>query len=780
MVAANPHIIFHITDEDKPYLPILKPLLVGRATTSVDISNPSTFSEIAIKSKSKNGATIVTTSQKLLALALGGRADNPKISDYSGSYFTTREVDVLVVPPLANLVTTTTGRFILQRYLSKILAPDNWIVEPAFKWEMFDSKKETELYNFFSFCSLVAIDIETRIKDPQRVITCISFSGIQIRHGNLILRTLLVPMDNYSNVLFVRKLCALSCPKTLQNGKYDIAYLLRYNCPITNYAFDTINLFHSWLCELPKDLGFISSFMLRHYLFHKNDGKTGDIEDYYAYNAMDAYTTLFSTLALLLEFPTYATQNFLQEFPVVFPCILSEHTGIKWDAARGVELLARVEEDMKGDLQKIQTMVSCPTYNPNSSQQTVRLFAVLGSRDITSSIPADKDKVASRHPINKRIINGIIDYREGSKLRGSYFKEGIAWDGEFSGRTETNKQARVFYALNPHGTDTGRLASRESQFWCGLQIQNIPRDDEEGDTSVKEAFLSDDGFFFGEADYKQNETWGTAYLSGDTTLLTAVHDTTKDFHALNASAFFGIPYEEIVKTWYDEAEEEWLHKTLNKPLRYLSKRTNHGANYNMGAVVLLNTMGIEKVVGAKFLLNLPKHWTLIRVCEHLLATFDRTYPVIRSQWYEKVISDVTGSGLLVGPTGWTRRCFGNPKNNKRHLNSLVAHPPQSLAAKVLNKAYGKVFYQVYLPHPRDFKLHAQIHDSILFSYRENREDLAWMVKDCMKIEVPVKDTFGVTRILCVPVDLSGGGKRWSEVKKLAKSKSQKAKELEVT
>jgi len=44
----------------------------------------------------------------------------------------------------------------------------------------------------------------------------------------------------------------------------------------------------------------------------------------------------------------------------------------------------------------------------------------------------------------------------------------------------------------------------------------------------------------------QAEARYTAYLSGDEALIHAV-DCGKDFHSLNASAFFGVPYEEIYR-----------------------------------------------------------------------------------------------------------------------------------------------------------------------------------------------------------------------------------------
>ncbi len=751
-------IILHLTEQDVPFIPALKGLLSGRAKVYVNTKSSATLSEFLIKSKEVGATSVITTSLEVLRL-LQPEAGKPKISEYAGSLITWKGIDFLIVDPLANLVTTNIGKPILRRFLQKILAPEDWILEPEFKWELFSPAREKILLDFFSSCFLISTDTETRIGDPERVIVCAGFSGIRFQNGQLQMMTVVVPLDDEYNLLFVRKVLAAKVPKVLQNGKYDIAYYFRYNAPMWGYSFDLINLFHSWEAEFPKDLGFISAYMIRNYIFHKNDGKTGDKIQYYEYNAKDCYTTIIACLALLVEIPEYAERNFLQEFPVVFSCILSEATGLKWNSEKAEKLSEKVEEKMEKVKSKLQVMVGCPTFNPNSPPQTVRLFHLLGSKDVTGSTPPEKDKVANRHPLNERIITSIVSYREAMKLNSSYFKEGVPWKG------------RLFYAINPHGTDTGRLASRESQFWCGLQIQNIPRDDEEENaTNVKEVIESDEDFFLGEADYAQAEARDTAYLSGDTTLIKNVDDETKDFHGINASAFFGIPYEEIVKSWFDEAVDEWVHKTLNKPIRQLSKNTNHGANYNMGDQVLLDTMGIKKVLLAKQYLNLLSYWKPIQVTGHLLKIFAATYPILKGPYYEKIVNDVLTTGVLVGPTGWTRKCYGKPDRNKRDLNSYVAHPSQSLNAMTLNKAYVKVFQNIYLPNPKNFKLHAQIHDSILFSYRKGFEHLAYQVAKEMRIPIQVKDTFGITRELIVPVDLKGNATTWSELKPMKKLK----------
>ena len=71
---------------------------------------------------------------------------------------------------------------------------------------------------------------------------------------------------------------------------------------------------------------------------------------------------------------------------------------------------------------------------------------------------------------------------------------------------------------------------------------------------------------------------------------------------------------------------------------------------------------------------------------------------------------------------------------------------------VLNKAFMKVFYEIAIhpEHRHNFRLFAQIHDSILFNYRIGYEHLAYKVKELMEIPVVIKDIKGIQRTFTVP------------------------------
>ena len=670
----------------------------------------------------------------------------PSIDNYAGSLFRKDGIEVVIVSPLHQLISVPYGKFLTSRYISKLTNPGAWIKPPAFNWCVLTPSNIEAEYEFARIASLSAVDIETYKENL--AIRCIGFTSLILVNGTYTSRSVVLPLDSEWALAWAGKFLDTDAAKILQNGKYDINYLLRYNLILRNYVWDTATLMHCWYSELPKDLASLSAFFVRESMYWKDLAETNDLEQYYLYNAKDTHQTAAVLLGWIAQAPLWAYNNYKQEFPLLFPCILAEMTGIKRDFQKLGEARVVIDQRIEDKYATLRTMVATPDFNTNSPVQVKKLLAILGCGHLESTDETDLKKAILLHPLNSRILNLILDIRGDRKLTSTYLRT----DADI---TKTSKKGakelngRILYSLNPHGTDSARLASKEHHFWCGLQIQNIPAG---GD--VKSTLMADDGFLLGESDLEQAESRDTAYITGDPNLIAAV-SSGKDFHSTNASSFFGVPYADI----YDDTTK----KTKNKKLRDLAKRVNHGANYNMGLAVLIDTMGEDKILEARTLLKLPSRYTLREVAEHLLDVFSRTYPVVRVDYQQWIKTQVTLHKKLVGATGWTRYCFSDPTKSKPALNSYISHPSQSLNACVLNKAWIQVFLQVALPNPTTFKLLAQIHDSILFQYREGYEHLAHKVKELMEIPVTIKDIKGVERTFTVPAALKCGKKYWSDL-----------------
>ena len=767
-MSAQGNCLFLGTPEDKPYLPYLKGMFNGRSTYT--ICDPvSLLAELELYCSKRGITAIVSTSVPILTklLAASGKSDSrkaPSLSNYAGSVFTHKGIEIVFIEPISQLLTVSYSKFITARHISKVVSPDSWAEATSFVWSLCDSPSKLEsAYHDLSSAFLISCDIETT--RVNLAIRCVGYTGLYRTPSNGIeSRSYVIPLDSSFNLAYVRKINALDISKVFQNGKYDNTYFLRYNAPCARWIWDTAHQFHSWYSELPKDLAFLNAFFLRKVVYWKDLAETQDLYEYYKYNALDTWATANVCIQWILRAPDWAKRNYALEFPLVFPCLLAEMTGLKRDPERLLEARKEVDEEESSLLSSLRSSLGVAGFNPGSPVQVKTLLKVLGCGDITSTNEKDLKKAILRHPLNARLLGerGILGIRGLRKLATTYLRveSDADKDGEKGAKEYRN---RVLYALNPHGTDTGRLASREHHFWCGLQIQNIPRGPE-----VKKTLCADEGFYLAECDLEQAESRDTAHISGDEALIAAVSGT-RDFHSVNASSFFGVSYESI----YDDS----AGKTRDKALRDLAKRVNHGANYNMGPGVLIDTMGIDKIREAGRLLHLPFN-DLKKIAEYLLAQFHKTYPRIKDSYYVSVVNEIGISSRLVSRAfhhtvynlghyrpdkyieqgDWTRYCFGKPDKNKLDLNALVAHCPQSLNARTLNEAFMRVFYEVALPNPEIFRLHAQIHDSILFSYKRGHADLADKVQQCMEIACSVRDVSGVTRTFTVPAALKMGKK----------------------
>lgn len=746
---------------------------------------------------SRNITRVATTSSDMLSALLskiGNPRSEPKLSEYAGSFFRFDGIEIVIIPPLRQIVTTSEGKFIVQRFISKLVNPSAWQESTPFKWKVLNEENIDEFYNLAQSpdCFAMASDIET-IRDGLRI-THVSFTVLLIdSDGNLCTDTGVFILKSEWELAWTKRLLDTPAQKIYQNGKYDNLYNLRYGVFPRNWLHDTAYFMHCWYAELPKDLAFLNSFFLRESLYWKDLANSGDSFEYCRYNAMDSWATMNVWIAQMLEAPEWAKRNFLQKFPIQYPCLLAELTGLKRNSEAFARERAKVVKKEEEELALLRRELGSPNFNPSSPKQVSALLRILMGKDMGGSGEDILLNCIYAHPLNGRILSRIISIRGLRKLRTNYLRtdEDKSKDSD---KGNKDYEGFILYSINPHGTETGRNSSKESSFWCGLQIQNIPTGPE-----VKSTIEAPEDFYIAECDLEQAEARDVAYLSGDSNLIRAVSGT-QDFHSVNAAAFFGIPYEDL----YDDERG----KTKNKPVRDTSKRTNHGANYNMGAFVLANTMGIKAVWEAKTLLKLP-FYDPLDVCEYLLVRFHMTYSGIKGMtevksrdvrnfleisddaasqeyklyapgtYYAHIATSIDVNRMLVSRAyhhnpslsyednlsraiphiekgDWTRYCFGDPVRNKLDLNSYVAHPSQSLNAITLDKAFMRVFYEIALPEAEDFRLNAQIHDSILFCWREGRLDLPAKVQKCMEIPVTVKDSAGSINTFTVPAALKIG------------------------
>lgn len=752
----NPNLLLVLPNRDISQVPSLQ----GMFNKYFAVVRPcairiSMLSELAMHAKQAGTSFVATTDISILRLAdpslQGSQNDNiGTIAVVKNPISPTAELRIILLPTLAQQHTVNYGAFLIDHFLQK-LRYGGTLKKDRFTWNYIGPHNLNSIAGRISGSSfLVAVDIETSRTDLR--ITSVAYTAgfydsttHAITTETYVIR--LAPDTYPFCVDAMRVMNSTKPPKVMQNGQYDASYFLRFNAALENWLYDTFTMAHCIYAELPRDLAFLSSFYLENFRFWKDESGT----NLYEYNAKDTHNTFWLWLAQIQYAPEYAIHNYKTKFPSVFPCLSCAMDGMQVNLDTMQRL--HTEESNKRDAaqRKLAYLLGEPNFNPGSSKQTLEMFAALGYKPSirTKTIKGKQEKVSSSDEkemnrfketsiLYERIGDYILDYRGAAKAVSTYFEVTLYHDpaGIYP--------PRLMYKLEPTGTDTGRLASQESPFWCGTQVQNIPG-------YARAMVESEPGWSFGAVDKSQAESYCTGYLSQELGLIKAV-TTSPDFHCHNASMFFGIPFAEL----YDAIKR----KVLRKDIRTLSKRVNHGANYNMGARVLLTTMGSKAVAFAKGVLKLPSNWSLLKVCEHLMECFDKAYPRIRKDWYNQTIMEVIKTGKLVNPTGYTRRTFLRPHKSKPELNSAVAHAPQSLSSELVERAMLDIWRTVQLgSHKGRFRLKAPIHDEILFIAKDE------VLEECLEI-VATKMVIPIVihgRTMTIP-STKASGKLWSECK----------------
>ena len=637
-------------------------------------------------------------------------------------------IPLILVPPLKQLYSRNYGTFLAKHYLNyKLLG--NCLTKDKFTWQFITYKNFQSVLATLAGCSLIAVDIETH-KIGLRITSC-AYSGL-LPSGLSFNAVINVNTDQDIDFCFsvMKQLNALPNPKVTQNGQYDNTYFLRFNIPLVNWIYDTGYLMHSFCPELPKDLAFISSFFLSNFIYWKDESSS----NLYEYNAKDSHNTLWvflSQLVYLRGLNSYALDNYAEVFPVNYPCLSAGMEGMVVNEEQMKALFVEATEKYQAAQAKLAYYIGVPNFNPGSFQQVGKLFKALGYPQNGT------DKKALRNfyeasEFNIPIADLIKEYRFHKKAASTYFSF------ELLG-------GRMMYMLTPHGPETARMASKSSNLWCGAQVQNFP-------PYGRKMVEAEPGFKFIATDKAQSESYCTGYIAKEPKLIHVV-TTSPDFHCQNGSMFFGIPFDKL----YDVE----THKKLNVAIRDLAKKVNHGANYNMGANKLLEQMGTTLVLQAKQLLNLPNSWRLAKVCEYLLYRFDIAYPRIRGEFQKELINEVNlTQRLYIESVNHTRRTFLKPGQNKLHLNSCVAHKPQSLSAILVNRSFVKVWRELQIKkYPGQFRVKAAIHDEILSICSEGiAPQVAQEQADLMVMPTMVEG-----KLMTIPSTIAMG-KLWSQCK----------------
>lgn len=282
-------------------------------------------------------------------------------------------------------------------------------------------------------------------------------------------------------------------------------------------------------------------------------------------------------------------------------------------------------------------------------------------------------------------VSKLSQARSVTKLAGTY-AEGMS--------RRLLKDGRLHTSFLVHGTETGRLASRNPN------LSNIPREDTVAASGldvtdkniVKDIFAAADGNVFVQADYSQAELRALAMLSMDPELI-RIYKLGLDAHRETAAKVYGID-----------------PKQVNKAQRTHAKIVNFGIIYGKTLATLK-----DEFVGA----GQPAS-----AAEEFYYGHKKSYPLVWA-WMEQ-------QEHLIRTQGYQETLFGRRRHYKeitQHtINAAYNFPVQSLAADFTAFAMvriSKKFRQYEIPA----RIVLSVYDSIL---TEVEEEFMWEAAEIMR------------------------------------------------
>jgi len=595
----------------------------------------------------------------------------------------------------------------------------------------------------------VSFDIETDPNGQPQTMLCVAFSDSPTW-------AITIPVHFYgqpywpteeSEVLqrLVRALLEdEQVPKIAQNAQYDVLWLQHYEgWRVRPICFDTMTAHHTVYPELPKDLGTLASLYTEQ-PYHKGmvDENPGSAPVLYEYNALDAAVTYECYQALRHELKDYGTEVFYYEYvlPLMHPLMEMQERGVLVDLAQRAAVDAQLTEELRdfdADFQveaRGVTLWNTPPLGVNRAKQPVALphpgLNALSPTQLktllyeTLRLPKRHARATGKETTEERALEDlyktykhptlrlILEIRHRQKLLGTYIRAPLGDD----------RRLHCSYVVG--GTVTGRLASRESIFGNGTNLQNVPKG------PARRMLIPDAGLVFVEADLSQAEVRVVAYLAGETRLID-IFERGGDVHRATAALLLNKPIADV-----SEVE------------RSTFKMVVHATNYGMGAYKLADELFLKLGI-------VVTRDEAMRLLHLRHATFPRI-----KVWQAAVSEQLRGTRTLKTPLG-RKRTFMSwvDKDRENRMREAYAYVPQSTVGDLLNRGLLDVWARLARVDEQA-ALMLQVHDSLIVQCRPTHvAPVVRLLKECLERPIKIGE-----RICKIPVDIKVGP-NWQDLEK---------------
>jgi len=470
--------------------------------------------------------------------------------------------------------------------------------------------------------------------------------------------------------------------KIAQNAKYDIAVLSRYGINVTPVD-DTMLI--SYVLEAGlhgHGMDELSKLWLGHEpISFKTVTGTGKAQKSFkhielppatCYAAEDADVTFRLWKKLR---PRLAREGLLTVYETLergMPDVLArmECTGVRIDPDRLRHLSHDFAMRMAEYEAKAQEVAGRP-FNLGSPKQIGDiLFGELnlpgGKKTATGAWGTDASILEELAAQGHELPQILLDWRQLSKLRGTYTENLIAAVSPRTGRVHTS------YALA--ATTTGRLSSSDPN------LQNIPVRTEEG-RKIRTAFIAPPGHVLISADYSQIELRLLAHI-GDIPQLKRAFADGLDIHAMTASEMFGVPVE-----------------GMPSDVRRRAKAINFGIVYGISAFGLANQLGIGQSEASQYIKTYFERFPGIKAYMDSARAMVRENACVTTIFGRKInIPDINAKA--VGQRQFAER-------------AAINAPIQGAAADIIRRAMIRM-PQALIDAGLNAKMLMQVHDELVF------------------------------------------------------------------
>lgn len=396
--------------------------------------------------------------------------------------------------------------------------------------------------------------------------------------------------------------------------------------------------------------------------------------------------------------------------------------------ARGVKvdqkILGGFSKDYHKELSRLEKEIwqeAGEEFNVNSPKVLSEiLFTKMGlgekrqkktSTGALSTKESELEKLKDKHPI----IQKILDYRELSKLLGTYID---------TIPHQLDKHSRLHSTFILSGAATGRMASNNPN------LQNIPNKTDLG-RAIRKAFVPEKGYKLVALDYSQIELRLAAILSGDKKL-TEIFQTGVDVHAGVASRVFKVPQSEVTKE-----------------MRIKAKAINFGILYGMGVTALQKNLHTDRKEAQEFY-------------NEYFNTF-----VELAKYIDQIKAETERKGYTETHFG-RRRYFTGFKSPLPFIRAsaermAVNAPIQGTQADIIKLAMKEIDEHIRKEgHEDDMRMILQVHDELVFEVKESLVDEAVKhFKKIMETVLPESEAHGVPIVAEANV-----GDNWGEMERV--------------